>query len=384
MKVKNRGLYWALIGTFTLLYLAVAFVSTLHAITFFQLANASGLAILLGSAYEIGQASVLFGILMSENRNRVLSWVMMLLLTALQITANVYASFKYMDVNGGNNWTYWQRSILFWVQADSPEMYKVIISWVQGALLPLVSLGMTALVADNIRLARGEHLQKNDDNDSDDEKLEDEIKPLEMGVEPIKDEKLEEIIENEVKRRLQLVEEKLPPTKEEQLSALKNSILNNVVSLASDKEQNPVKGEGGIKIIEPQIELDLQLKNPEMDPFPIKIPFSKEYIKSIDLEKRELIEALNNFDTKKDASKEDLPIVEEKIPEINLPIETKTINPQPRVYKKKKDKFVAHPSNTIQGWHLMKEFIDNDHNVFQKGKFIKNDHLKTPTPPKKA
>ena len=37
MKIKNKKLYWALIGTFTLLYLAVAFVSTLHAITFFQL-----------------------------------------------------------------------------------------------------------------------------------------------------------------------------------------------------------------------------------------------------------------------------------------------------------------------------------------------------------
>ena len=33
-------------------------------------------------------------------------------------------------------------------------MYKVIISWIQGAILPIVSLGMTALIADNIKLFR--------------------------------------------------------------------------------------------------------------------------------------------------------------------------------------------------------------------------------------
>ena len=156
--VKGRYLYWGLIATFTLLYLAVAFVSTLHAITFFQLTNSLALAILLGSAYEVGQAAVLFSILMTDNKNRMLSWLMMFLLTSLQITANVYASFRYMDASGSSDWTYWQRSILFWVQSDGPETYKVIISWISGALLPLISLGMTALIANNIRLSRGESL----------------------------------------------------------------------------------------------------------------------------------------------------------------------------------------------------------------------------------
>jgi len=148
---KNR-LYWALIFTFAALYLAVAFVSTLHAITFFQLANTLGLAILLGAAYEIGQASVLFSILMTENKNRMLAWLMMFLLTALQVTANVYASFKFMDESGITNWTFWQRSILFWLEGGTAETYKVIISWISGALLPLVALGMTALVAENLKL----------------------------------------------------------------------------------------------------------------------------------------------------------------------------------------------------------------------------------------
>lgn len=153
-KITNKGLYWWLIGTFTLLYGLVAFVSTLHAIDFFRLANVGALAILLGIAYEVGQATVLFSILMTKNKEKFLPWVLMVLLTALQVTANVYASFKHMSLEGNNDWEYWYTSILkiFGVLGGTPETYMVIISWISGALLPIVALGMTALVAQNIKM----------------------------------------------------------------------------------------------------------------------------------------------------------------------------------------------------------------------------------------
>lgn len=160
-----RFVYYGLIGTFVALYLAVAFVSTLHAITFFKLANSLTLAIFLGAAFEIGQASVLFSILMTKNKHRTLAWAMMFLLTTLQVTANVFASFKFMDMSGSTDWQYWQRSILFWLEADTPEIYKVTIAWITGALLPIVALGMTALAADNIKL---NHEHVNLDYDGDD------------------------------------------------------------------------------------------------------------------------------------------------------------------------------------------------------------------------
>lgn len=149
---NSNGLYWGLIIAFFLLYVCVGFVSTLHSITFFQISNALWLAVLLGVTYEIGQATVLFSILMSDNNKSLLPWTLMILLTALQVTANVYASFKFMDGSGSMDWNYWQRSILFWVQAESAESFKIIISWISGALLPVVALGMTALVADNLKL----------------------------------------------------------------------------------------------------------------------------------------------------------------------------------------------------------------------------------------
>ena len=159
-KITNKGLYWGLIVTFALLYLCVGFVSTLHSITFFNLANTVGLAVLLGITYEIGQASVLFSILMTKNKDRFLPWALMFLLTALQVTANVYASFKFMANSGSNDWQYWQKSILIGVQAENAEMYQVIISWIAGALLPIVALGMTALVAQNIKLMSEEDEKK--------------------------------------------------------------------------------------------------------------------------------------------------------------------------------------------------------------------------------
>ena len=192
-KITNKGLYWGLIITFAFLYLFVGFVSTLHSITFFNLANTMSLAILLGITYEIGQASVLFSILMTKNRDKFLPWALMFLLTALQVTANVYASFKYMVSSGTDDWVYWQKSILIGVQASNAEMYQVIISWISGALLPIVALGMTALVAQNLSIMQQEEDEKEKQNINDkelDEKLlNEEIKDIIEEPAPIKLEK---------------------------------------------------------------------------------------------------------------------------------------------------------------------------------------------------
>lgn len=182
-KITNKGLYWGLIVTFAILYLCVGFVSTLHSITFFGLANTLGLAVLLGLTYEVGQASVLFSILMTKNKDKFLPWMLMFLLTALQVTANVYASFKFMATSGSTDWQYWQKSILIGVQASNAEMYQVIISWIAGALLPIVALGMTALVAQNIKLMTEEPTE-------------------EKKVGSIPDDEVEEVIKNEVEKRL--------------------------------------------------------------------------------------------------------------------------------------------------------------------------------------
>ena len=48
--------------------------------------------------------------------------------------------------------------------------------------------------------------------------------------------------------------------------------------------------------------------------------------------------------------------------------------------EKKEDAFEKlQPVNKVRGWHFSNEYVDDDNNVFKKGKFIGNDPTKTPT-----
>ena len=250
IKITNKGLYWGLIVTFAILYFCVGFVSTLHSITFFHLANATWLAVLLGLTYEVGQASVLFSILMTRNKDRFLPWALMLLLTALQVTANVYASFKYMATSGSGDWVYWQKSILFGFQAANAEMYQVVISWIAGALLPVVALGMTALVAQNIKLAQEEK---------------------EKGLDDVSDKEIEEAESEEEINDLLDLQDKVDedPNKE----VFENKFLKlkeeyDKLTVANTKPQEKFEVTSGI--LRPSIEVPLQPEiKAEVPPFPV-------------------------------------------------------------------------------------------------------------------
>lgn len=150
-KDRKTLLYGGLIITFIILYVATAFVSWYHAITFFNIANAVWLSVILSFVAEIGQASVLFAILLTKNKYKFLPWAIMIILTSLQVIGNVVSSYKYIIVSNSLDFEYFQKSILFWVQTANPEMFKVIIAWISGGILPLIALSMTALVAENMQ-----------------------------------------------------------------------------------------------------------------------------------------------------------------------------------------------------------------------------------------
>lgn len=146
-----------LLATFCLLYIAVAFVSLYHAIAFFALANPLWLATILAIAFEVGQAVVLFSILTNpggSGNKQNLSWFLMILLTAVQVIGNVFSSYKYMLMYNTDQIKYFTGSVLFFVKSPDPEYNYVIISYIIGAILPIVALCMTSIIADN--LSRGE------------------------------------------------------------------------------------------------------------------------------------------------------------------------------------------------------------------------------------
>lgn len=135
---------------FAILYISVAFVSTFHAISFFELANNLWIAIMLAITFEIGQAAVLFSILINESgKNKIIPWVLMCVLTLVQILGNVYSSYKYLITNSSDLLRYFKEPIFVWTEMPDAQC-NVILTYIVGAILPIVSLLMTSMVTNYI------------------------------------------------------------------------------------------------------------------------------------------------------------------------------------------------------------------------------------------
>ena len=143
MNKINKLLY---VSTFILLYIGVALVSTLHAFEFFKLTNTAWIAAVLAGSFEIGQAAVLFSILTTkEERGKVMPWVLMLILTVVQIIGNVYACYRYVVTNSMDMLRYFREPIFIWTKLPD-EQSTVILTYIASSILPIVALCMTAMI----------------------------------------------------------------------------------------------------------------------------------------------------------------------------------------------------------------------------------------------
>lgn len=133
------------IGLFAILYISVAFVSTFHAISFFGLANQLWIAVMLAITFEIGQAAVLFSILTNATKNKIIPWFLMIVLTIVQVLGNVYSSYKFLITNSESLLQYFKEPIFVWMEM-SDQQCNVILTYIIGAILPIVSLLMTSMV----------------------------------------------------------------------------------------------------------------------------------------------------------------------------------------------------------------------------------------------
>ena len=130
---------------FSLLYIAVGFVSTYHAIAFFEISNQPWLSIILAVAFEVGQAAVLFSLPTSKTK-KIMPWILMGVLTLVQVLGNVFSSYQYMMINSTDQIKYFTDSVMFFLQDPDPKVNQVMISYITGAILPIVSLCMTSMV----------------------------------------------------------------------------------------------------------------------------------------------------------------------------------------------------------------------------------------------
>lgn len=136
-----------LIVLFIILYIAIGTVSVIHAINFFAISNENWLAIILAVAFEIGQASVLFSLLVNKSK-KTMPWILMIVLTLVQVLGNVYSSYQYAAIHSTEEIKYFTDSVLFYLQDPNPQVNQVMISYITGAILPIVALCMTSMIVD--------------------------------------------------------------------------------------------------------------------------------------------------------------------------------------------------------------------------------------------
>lgn len=83
-------------------------------------------------------------------------WILMGILTAVQCIGNIYSAYQYMMINSQDLIQYFTNSVLFFIQDPDPQVNNVMISYITGAILPIVSLCMTSMVVDSMGLKNNE------------------------------------------------------------------------------------------------------------------------------------------------------------------------------------------------------------------------------------
>jgi hypothetical protein len=141
---KNKIISRFVIGTFVTLYLLVSIISTIHVIDFFKLSNPYWLAVTLAIGFEIGAAASLASLVILKKMNKTLVWALFLAITIMQMQGNMYYAFINLD-----DYTSW--SELFNLIEEDIIFQKRVLSFVSGAILPLIALGFIKSLVDYIK-----------------------------------------------------------------------------------------------------------------------------------------------------------------------------------------------------------------------------------------
>lgn len=247
-KVLNKVFVWG----FLFLYLLVACISFCHAVEFFNIGNATWMSITLAFAFELGLALSLAAILLSDsNSKNILPWALMIILCAVQVIGNVYSTYKYIALSETEYYQYLAQPLLFWIEDISEKTVRIIISWIIGAILPIIALFMTDMVASNLKTMNNDDKIKDTTDNTKDEP--DEPAILTASPSPVNTESespaiIEDDVINETATK---VEEKngldLEDVKEEDVDvpALEkkssNKIINSVKSLFNKPRPQEIK-----------------------------------------------------------------------------------------------------------------------------------------------
>lgn len=183
------------IGLFAILYLAVALVSTIHAVSFFGLANNDWMAVILAISFELGQAAVLFSLLTSKNeRGKIMPWVLMAIFTLVQVLGNVYSSYKHIITSSPENLRFFKEPIFIWTNLPDDQA-TVIVTYIVGAILPICALLLTSMVTNQFQNPNDSIIHLEDEDVQNNEEFKN--NEQEQNIEHIEEKVENEEIENE-------------------------------------------------------------------------------------------------------------------------------------------------------------------------------------------
>lgn len=144
---NKRNIY---IGLFSILYILCSICSLIHSFAFFGLANNLPMSIMLGTCFEIGQFAVLMSLLTSKkNDGKIMQYVLLVTLTIIQVLGNVFSSYKYLMINSVSDLDYFKKPIFIFTELPD-DITTVIVTWIIGAILPIVCLLLTSMVSNYI------------------------------------------------------------------------------------------------------------------------------------------------------------------------------------------------------------------------------------------
>ena len=258
-KVLHRVFIWG----FLFLYFLVALISFCHAVQFFGIGNAKWMSISLAFAFELGLALSLASILLSDkNKKQTLPWILMITLTAVQVVGNVYSVFRYISVSDVDYYQYLAKPLLFFIEEVDENTIQIIVSWIMGAILPIVALMMTDMVANNIKNVSEdkkeviESIKDKIEEDIEEQPVVEEKKETPVTVEEVK-ENLKPVKKNEDSIAdyvdiLSAAQNKKPEVEEKKEE--KKSFISKIIPTINKKEQ-PKKNEPTV-VNSPESEAD--------------------------------------------------------------------------------------------------------------------------------
>lgn len=180
--MKDKLVRNFVIGTFVSLYALVSVISTIHVIDFFELSNPRWLAVTLAIGFEIGAAASLASLVILDKMNKTVVWALFIAITLMQMQGNMYYAF--VNLNDYESW-----SELFNLIEEDVIDQKRFLSFVSGAILPLIALGFIKSLVDYIKPESEDESQTISSGSMDDDLFNEdfETKPSEEFFEDILD-----------------------------------------------------------------------------------------------------------------------------------------------------------------------------------------------------